>query len=69
MDANLYSISDAIEISVTTIALLASIPNILRRRRTKRDLQQDVSDAELTSLSLWMRVLDGEDRSRGGKVS
>ena len=38
------------------------------RRRIKRSLGSNVSDAQLTSIRTWMKVDEAEERSRGGKL-
>jgi hypothetical protein len=38
------------------------------RRRIKRSLGSNVSDAQLTSITTWMKVDEAEERSRGGKL-
>jgi hypothetical protein len=38
------------------------------RRRIKRALGKDVqSEAEMTSLNMWMKVKDAEQRNKGGQ--
>jgi hypothetical protein len=54
-------------IIVTTIS--GWIAGVRMRRTVRRTLHKEVADAELTSLSLWMKVEDAEERNRGGKLS
>jgi len=39
------------------------------RRRIRWVLRRDVTELELTSLNMWMKVDEEEERSRGGKTS
>jgi hypothetical protein len=56
----------AVFLVVTTVS--AWITAIRMRRRIRRALGKDVTDAELTSLSTWMNVDEAEERNRGGKT-
>ena len=46
-------------------AISTWIEGIGLRRRIKRALGEKASDIELTSLNIWMRVEDAEEKSRG----
>lgn len=52
---------------VTTVS--AWITAIRMRRRIRRSLGKDVTEAELTSLTTWMNVQEAEERNRGGKIT
>jgi hypothetical protein len=56
----------AVFLVVTTVS--AWITAIRMRRRIRRALGKDVTEAELTSLSTWMNVDEAEERNRGGKI-
>ncbi len=60
-------------ISLTIIIVTivsAGIIGMRMRRRIKRAIGTKVgSEAELTSISTWVRVGDAEERKQGGKLS
>jgi hypothetical protein len=54
-------------IVVTTIS--AWITAIRMRRRVRRALGRETTEAELTSFGTWMKVKEAEEQNRGGKLS
>lgn len=38
------------------------------RRRVRQVLRRDVPELELTSLTMWMKVDEEEEKSRGGRM-
>ena len=64
--SDLKILTFAVIVIVTTIS--AWVVAVRMRRRIRRALGKEVSEAELTSLSTWMKVEDEEERRRGGKL-
>ena len=60
-----------IALAVILITVLSTwILGVRMRRRIKRALGQSVNnEMELTSLNIWMKVEDAEERNRGGNMS
>jgi hypothetical protein len=54
---------------ITVTTLTGWIARLRARRRVKKALDKPVSDVELTSLSLWMKVEDADERNRESKTS
>ena len=55
-----------IMIVIVATSISIWIQGVRMRRRVKRTLGKDVkSEAELTSLNLWMKVKDAEEHSKG----
>jgi hypothetical protein len=54
---------------ITVTTLTGWIARLRARRRVKKALDKPVSDVELTSLSLWMKVEDDDERNRESKTS
>jgi hypothetical protein len=53
---------------ILVTSVWAWILGIRMRRRIRRALGKNVeSESELTSLSMWMKVEDEEERKQGGK--
>jgi len=49
---------------IAVMAISGWITTIRLRRRVRRALRRDVSDAELTSINTWMEVADEEEKDR-----
>ena len=68
------SLIDTIKLLIGLATLVATviaswILGMRMRRKIKRATGANIqSEAELTSLNLWMRVNDIEEKSRGGKL-
>jgi len=64
--SDLKILTFAVIVIVTTISAWVTAARM--RRRIRRSLEKDVSEAELTSLSTWIKVEDEEERRRGAKL-